>query len=389
MGTGPTLVNKRILILNSGSSSLKYSVFRVNPITGLDRLDHGLIEGVGGAGPKHHAEALERVMALLDDEDKLTAVGHRVVHGGDHFGAATRIDDPVVEAIRTLVPLAPLHNPANLEGILACLRIWPDVPQIAVFDTAFHQSMPESAYRYPLPDAFFENHHIRRYGFHGTSYQSIVRRMARHLDKRTEQINLIAFHLGNGASVCRIEAGQSRDTSMGMTPLGGLMMGGRSGDLDPGVVLHLLKGVGLSTDRLDALLNRESGLRGVAGTNDMRDILAGCQRGDPHCQLAFDLYIKSARHFLGAYLIEMREVDAICFSGGVGENAPEVRAQILMDLEWAGVSIDPTLNMQCKGRFSEVQNPTSRIRVMIAPQEEEREIAEQTLEVLAVPGGRA
>ena len=176
---------------------------------------------------------------------------------------------------------------------------------------------------------------------------------------------------------------------MGMTPLGGLMMGGRSGDLDPVVVLHLLKGVGLSTDRLDALLNRESGLKGVAGTNDMRDILAGCQRGDPHCQLAFDLYIKSARHFLGAYLIEMREVDAICFSGGVGENAPEVRAQILMDLEWAGVSIDPTLNMQCMGRFTEVQNPASRIRVVIAPQEEEREIAEQTLEVLAVSGGRA
>ena len=377
-------MSKRILILNSGSSSLKYSEFHVVAERRLELTAHGLIEEIGGQGPPDHGAALTEVMRSLGKELNLLAIGHRVVHGGDRFSDAQVIDSGVIEAIQAAAPLAPLHNPANLQGILACLRLWPNVPQVAVFDTAFHQTMPESAYRYPLPEAYFKDHRIRRYGFHGTSYRSIVRRMAIHLGKKPSDLNLIAFHLGNGASVCRIQEGQSRDTSMGMTPMGGLMMGGRSGDLDPGLVLYLMRGIGLSQSAVGSLLNRDSGLKGVAGSSDMRTILQGCRDGDPRSLLGFDLFVHSVRHFLGAYLLEMPDLDAICFSGGIGENAPEIRAAVLKNLSWSGIGIDPGMNEQKNGCFGEIQSPSSRVLVVIVPTNEELEIAEQTLEALDI-----
>ena len=377
-------MSEQILILNSGSSSLKYSVFRMGSDRSLDLLTHGLIESIGGTGPSDHTEALTQVMTSLGVTFQLFAIGHRVVHGGERFSNAVIIDSEVVEAIRSLVPLAPLHNPANLEGIQACLRLWPKVHQVAVFDTAFHQTMPQSAYRYPLPESYFKDHGVRRYGFHGTSYRSIHRRMASYLQKAPETLNLIAFHLGNGASICRIQSGRSVDTSMGLTPMGGLIMGSRSGDLDPGLVLYLLRDLDLSVEAVDDLLNRESGIKGVAGSNDMRLILEGCRKEDPCSMLAFQIFIRSIRHFLGAYLLEMPELDAICFTGGIGENAPEVRSSVLKDLQWAGIRIDQGLNGRNNGCFGEIHHVSSRTRIVIVPTEEEREIAEQTLEVLAL-----
>ncbi|MGB5268612.1 MAG: acetate kinase, partial [Polyangiales bacterium] len=337
----------RVLVLNSGSSSIKYQLFDMRQRTLLaggvaerigepdGRLVHGqrdasnvLREKINEAEFSNHGAALDAIVKSLDDsalaEDgsELIGIGHRVVHGGEAFREPCLIDARVIETIRELSPLAPLHNPANLLCIEMSLARRPNVPQVAVFDTAFHQSLPPRAYRYAVPDEWYAAHGVRRYGFHGTSCAHVSKQAALQLGRPLRELNLIVLHLGNGASATAISNGKSVDTSMGLTPLEGLVMGTRSGDLDPGAILYLARQRGLSVDAIDAELNRESGLAGVCGISDMRDVLRREASGDPRAQLALDLYTYRIRKYIGAYMAALGEVDAIVFTAGVGENSP-------------------------------------------------------------------
>ena len=260
------------------------------------------------------------------------AVGHRVVHGGERFSEPALVDDEVVAAVEELVPLAPLHNPANLEGIAVARKLFPDLPQVAVFDTAFHHTMPEVAYTYAVPRAWRDEHHIRRYGFHGTSHAYVSREAARALGRPVEDVNVIVLHLGNGASATAVRGGASVDTSMGLTPLEGLVMGTRSGDLDPAVHMHLHRSLGWSLEDIDRALNRESGLKGLAGENDFREVMRLRAAGDAAAALAFDVYCYRIRKYVGAYYAVLGTVDAVVFTAGVGEHSPELRAAALSGL---------------------------------------------------------
>ena len=391
----------KLLVLNSGSSSLKYRLFDFQE--GKRVLASGVIARIGeppqaGESPPHadHRQALaELVRRLLEsgnlrDESELYAIGHRVVHGGEAFSAAVAVDETVVEAIRAAVPLAPLHNPANLLGIELCRERWPHVPQVAVFDTAFHQTMPAAAYRYALPEEYYRRLRIRRYGFHGTSFLALTRRVAAHLGRPPEALNLIALHLGNGASAVAIRGGRSVDTSMGLTPLAGLMMGTRCGDLDPSVVLYLLREHGLSADEIAGLLNERSGLKGVAGSNDMRDVLARAAEGEASARLGLAMYAYQIRKYIGAYLAVLGRVDAVVFTGGVGEHAAPIRRDALSGLEGLGLSLDETANVLADGeRLAELQAPGSAAKILIVPADEELEIAEQTARVVRERAGAA
>ena len=320
----------KILVLNAGSSSLKFKLFEMAP---LSVLIEGAVEEIVPGGYPAAIEEMEGVLRAqgLDSLGEVDAIGHRVVHGGERFVESVVIDDEVVGAIEALIPLAPLHNPANLEGIRTARLHAPDVPQVAVFDTAFHQSMPEVAYRYALPEAMYEEG-IRRYGFHGTSHGYVARQAAKRLKMPLEKTHLITLHLGNGASACAVQGGQSIDTSMGMTPLEGLVMGTRSGDLDPAILLYLAREKGYTINQLDRLLNRESGLTGVCGEHDMRRIHARIAEGDTEAALARDLFVYRIRKYIGAYVAVLGRVDALVFTGGIGENDAVIRAMILEDL---------------------------------------------------------
>ena len=280
----------------------------------------------------------------------MVAVGHRVVHGGSRFAEPALVDDALIEEVSKLVPLAPLHNAANLEGLRVARRLFPDVPQVAVFDTAFHQTMPPVAYTYAVPQAWREEHRIRRYGFHGTSYAFVSREAARLLGQPVDETNLIVLHLGNGASATAIRGGQSVDTSMGFTPLEGLVMGTRSGDLDPAVHAHLHRELGWSIDAVDNALNRESGLKGLTGHNDFREVLALRAQGDEAARLAFDVYAYRIRKYVGAYLAVLGRVDAVVFTAGVGQHSPELRAASLAGLELLGIEIDQARNSRTAPR---------------------------------------
>ncbi|AVT33671.1 acetate kinase [Plantactinospora sp. BC1] len=366
----------RVLVVNCGSSSLKYRLFDGSRI-----VRRGLVERIGepDGGAPDHSTALRDVLAGLDLAN-LDVVGHRVVHGGTEFTGPTLVDDAVVAAIERLIPLAPLHNPANLTGIAVARQLLPDVPQVAVFDTAFHTTMPPEAATYALDSDLAGRLGVRRYGFHGTSHSYVARRTADLLGRRPDQLDLITLHLGNGASACAVSAGRSVATSMGMSPLAGLVMGTRSGDLDPAVMFHLHRVGGLSVPEIDELLNHRGGLLGLTGDNDMRAVLRRRAAGDPAATLAFDVYSRRITEYVGAYLAVLGRLDAITFTGGVGEHAVEVRAAALAGLAGLGIVVDPARNERGEQIISAPDAPVS---VCVVATDEEREIADQALAVLS------
>ncbi|WP_329364467.1 acetate kinase [Streptomyces sp. NBC_00669] len=377
----------RVLVLNSGSSSVKYQL--------LDMADHsrpaaGVVERIGEeGGVADHAEALRQVARQLDeqglglDSPALAAVGHRVVHGGTRFTEPTLITDEVVAEIEKLVPLAPLHNPANITGIKVARELRPDLPQVAVFDTAFHATIPEAAARYAIDAATADRYGIRRYGFHGTSHAYVSRATAALLGREPAEVNVIVLHLGNGASASAVRGGECVDTSMGMTPLEGLVMGTRSGDIDPAVVFHLERVGGLGSDEIDALLNKRSGLLGLCGDNDMREIGRRMGEGDPAARLAFDVYVHRLRRYVGAFTAVLGRVDAIAFTAGVGENSAAVRAAALRDLEALGIALDPVHNAVRAGGARLISTAASRVAVAVVPTDEEFEIARDTYHLVS------
>jgi acetate kinase len=364
-------VVSRILVVNSGSSSVKYRLF-----DGGDTVSHGIVERIGepGASVADHDQALRQVMGELDLAG-LAAVGHRVVHGGLRFTEPTLINDEAVAAIESLVPLAPLHNPPNLAGIAAARALLPDTPQVAVFDTAFHRSLPPAAATYAIDAEIAGRHGIHRYGFHGTSHAYVSRRTAALLDRPLAGVNVITLHLGNGASACAVAGGRSVATSMGLTPLEGLVMGTRSGDLDPAVVFHLHRAAGLTVDKIDELLNHRSGLQGLAGMNDMRELLAARALGDESAMLAFDVYCHRIKSYVGAYYALLGRVDAITFTAGVGENSAEVRAAALAGLDRLGIAVDAQRN---RAGAPVISPDGAEVAVCVVPTDEELEIATQT-----------
>ncbi|WP_327288627.1 acetate/propionate family kinase [Streptomyces sp. NBC_01198] len=372
----------RVLVLNSGSSSVKYQLI---DMADGQRLAAGVVERIGEpGGVADHARALRQAAVDLKarglglDSPELAAVGHRVVHGGTRFTAPTLITDEVLAGIEDLVPLAPLHNPANITGIKVARELRPDLPQVAVFDTAFHATLPEAAARYAIDLATADRYGIRRYGFHGTSHAYVSRATAALLGKEPTEVNVIVLHLGNGASASAVRGGVCVDTSMGLTPLEGLVMGTRSGDLDPAVVLHLERVAGMSTDEVDTLLNKKSGLLGLCGDNDMREIGRRMAAGDSAAQLAFDVYVHRIRRYVGAFTAVLGRVDAITFTAGVGENSAAVREAALSGLNNLGVTMDPLRNAVRGTAPRLVSADSSRIAVAVVPTDEELEIARET-----------
>ncbi|KOG39422.1 acetate kinase [Streptomyces decoyicus] len=396
-----TATATRVLVLNSGSSSVKYQLIDMNDGT---RLAVGLVERIGeqtsrlahtplaAGGDKRETEgaiadhdaALKAVAAELAadglglDSPQLAAIGHRVVHGGLKFTEPTVIDDAVLKEIERLVPVAPLHNPANLTGIRTAQAMRPDLPQVAVFDTAFHATMPEYAARYAIDVETADAHRIRRYGFHGTSHAYVSRKTAALLGKDPSEVNVIVLHLGNGASASAVAGGRCVDTSMGLTPLEGLVMGTRSGDIDPAVTFHLKRVAGMSTDEIDVLLNKKSGLIGLCGDNDMREIRRRIDEGDERAELAFDIYIHRLKKYIGAYSAVLGRVDAVAFTAGVGENAAPVREAAVAGLEEMGMAVDASLNAIRSDEPRLISPEYARVAVAVVPTDEELEIAQQT-----------
>ncbi|WP_344951492.1 acetate kinase [Sphaerisporangium flaviroseum] len=364
-----------ILVINSGSSSVKYQLIDLD---GPERTKPGKIENIGEPGsevPDHEA-ALTRVADEVSAHSgELTAIGHRVVHGGPVFIEPTLITDEVVKHIQEAVPLAPLHNPANLAGIEVTRRLWPDLPQVAVFDTAFHSTMPLAARTYAVDHEVAQRYGLRRYGFHGTS-TAYVSRVAAELVDRAGLANVIVLHLGNGASATAVAAGRCVDTSMGMTPLEGLVMGTRSGDLDPGTIFHLIRG-GMAPDEVESMLIERSGLLGLCGDNDMRAVLARVESGDEAAALAYDVYCHRLRKYIGAYCAVLGEVDVIAFTGGVGENSALVRRSVLSGLEHMGIRLDPLRNMSGDAKRL-ISADDSDVVIAVVPTDEELEIARET-----------
>lgn len=396
----------RVLVLNSGSSSVKYQLLDMRDSSRLavglverigeetSRLKHTPLHGGGesreASGPiPDHEAALKAVSEELArdglglDSPELAAIGHRVVHGGKSFTEPTVIDDAVLAEIERLIPVAPLHNPANLTGIRTARALRPDLPQVAVFDTAFHTTMPESAARYAIDVKTADEHRVRRYGFHGTSHAYVSRATAELLGQAPEDVNVIVLHLGNGASASAVRSGKCVDTSMGLTPLEGLVMGTRSGDLDPAVIFHLARVGGLSTDEIDTLLNKRSGLVGLCGDNDMREIRRRVDEGDEQAQLAFDIYIHRLRKYIGAYYAVLGRVDAVAFTAGVGENAAPVREAAIAGLEELGLAVDAALNAVRSDEPRLISPAGSRVAVAVVPTDEELEIATQTFALVA------
>jgi acetate kinase len=381
-----------VLVINSGSSSLKY---QVRDVAEGSVLTEGLIERIGVSnggqgdgevvGPADHAEALEQVDAAIHEVlggKQLDAVGHRVVHGGERFGEPVLIDNEITRAIERLNPLAPLHNPANVLGIRAITRKWPDMPQVAVFDTAFHRSLPEHAWRYAVPDELYTNHGIRRYGFHGTSHEYVTNRAAALLDIPVEEFDGVIAHLGNGASVTAIRGGKSVDTSMGFTPLEGLVMGTRSGDLDPSILVFLAR-TGWNAEDLDSMLNRESGLKGLAGNNDMRSVVEAAESGDSRAATALAVASYRLAKYIGGYHVAVGGAKTLVFTAGIGENSHQFRALVGEKLGALGIELDAGLNSERSKEPRVISTEASAIPVLVVPTDEERAIAEATAAAVA------
>lgn len=365
------------LVLNCGSSSVKYQVVDT---TQEEPLAVGLVERVD-----NHTEAIQQIIASLDEPGSgvtladLTVVGHRVVQGGAEFSAPTIIDDEVEKKIAVLATLAPLHNPPNLAGISAARAAFPNIPHVAIFDTAFHATLPEAAYTYAIDRRVAAEHGVRRYGFHGTSHSYVSRETARLMGKQVEDLNTIVLHLGNGASATAVKAGKSVDTSMGLTPLEGLVMGTRSGDIDPAVVTHLARTAGMTVDEVDTLLNRQSGMLGLTGYSDMRDVNDAIDAGSHEAKVAMDVYCRRIRGYIGQYYAQLGHLDAVTFTAGVGENDDVVRAGSLEGLEELGIKIDLERNAGRKKQPTLISADDSRIQVWVIPTNEEREIATQSV----------
>jgi acetate kinase len=367
----------RVLVLNSGSSSLKYQL--VDSDTG-ERLVGGVVEEV-----VDHASALREVVAEIERlEQPIDAIGHRVVHGGDVFSEPARVDDDLVEVVRRLASLAPLHNPANLAGIEAARATWPTVSQVAVFDTAFHRTLPPAAYRYAVPESWYERHGVRRYGFHGTSHDYVSARAAEVLGRPRSELDLIVAHLGNGASITAVKHGTSVETSMGMSPLEGLVMGTRSGDIDPAVIGHVADATARTEADVLADLNRCSGLLGLCGHSDMRDIVARVEAGDDAAELALDVFCHRIKKYVGAYVAVLGGCDALVFTAGIGEHSALVRARVCSGLEVFGIAVDEQRNERSALVIS---RDDASIAVLVVPTDEEHAIAEQTARLVSDPCG--
>jgi len=392
------MASQTVLIINCGSATVKYQLLELPSETVIVK---GVFDGIGQQQASHsycwqdesgHSHDEKLVMTSLSyltcfvaisdvlnkhELAKPDAIGHRVVHGGELFNRPTLIDVPVLAQIEQLSSLAPLHNPANVQGIEECLNLFPDIPQVAVFDTAFHQTLPEYAYRYPVPEKWYSEYHIRKYGFHGSSHRYVAQQAADYLHTPLSQLNVITLHLGNGASMAAIKQGQCIDTSMGFTPLEGLMMGSRSGDVDPAISLHLQQQYAMTTEQISDDLNHHSGLLAVAGSYDMRQILSQREQGDVNSQLALDMYCYRIKKHIGSYIASLGYVDALVFTGGVGENSAPIRWQVCDNLSGLGIEIDAARNEQSIDDMVDISGTESRVRTLVIRSNEELQIARE------------
>ena len=395
----------KILVINAGSSSLKYQLIDMDTENVMAK---GLCERIGIDGSKlnhtpgdadkvviekpmkDHADAINMVIAALVDKDhgviadmgEISAVGHRVVHGGELFSKSVVITDEVKKAIESCNDLAPLHNPANLIGITACEKAMPGVPQVAVFDTAFHQTMPKEAYMYAIPYKYYENYKVRRYGFHGTSHRYVTQRAAAMLGKKVEDLKIITCHLGNGSSITAVKNGESVDTTMGFTPLAGVPMGTRSGDIDPAILQFIMNKENIDIDKMNSILNKESGVLGVSElSSDFRDLSAATAEGNKKTELAEQMFIYNVKKYIGAYAVAMGGVDAIVFTAGIGENNGEYRKAMIAGLEFMGIGIDDEKN-SIRGCEVDVSSADAKVKTLVIPTNEELMIALDTKELL-------
>lgn len=335
------------------------------------------------AAMKHVFEALlHPEKGLISSLDEINAIGHRVLHGGEELTDSIIIDEHVKEVVREYVKFGPLHNPANLMGIEACEALVPGKPNVAVFDTSFHQTMPASSYMYGIPYEYYEKYRIRKFGFHGTSHKYITRRTAEILNKPLNEVNIITVHLGNGSSLAAVKDGKCLDTSMGLTPLEGLVMGTRCGDLDPTVLTFLIEEEGIKPSDLNQMLNKKSGFLGISGlSSDARDLEAAAEAGNERAQLALDMFVNRCQRYLGGYMLELKKVDAICFAGGIGENSPEMRERLLGGLEFFGIQLDEEAN-KVRGKETKISTEDSKVQVWVVPTNEELMIARDTLDLV-------
>ena len=395
-----------IIVLNCGSSSIKYQLFDMPSQRVVAK---GLVDKIGlkGAGIKHemedgtkasisgeildHKQGIEYLFGILISKkygclktiDEIKAVGHRVVHAGEKYGGSVRINESVVQALEETIDLAPLHNPPNLDGINAISTLLPDVEQVGVFDTAFHQTMPKYSYLYGVPYSLYEKHGVRRYGFHGSSHKYVSQKAADLLGKDISEVNIITCHLGNGASIAAVQKGKSLDTSMGMTPIEGLMMGTRSGDLDIGALFHIIKKEEITLSTANIMINKFSGVLGVSGvSSDMRDVEIAAEEGHERAQLALQMYQYRVRKYIGAYAAAMGGVDAIVFTGGIGENDWITRKEAVKGLEFMGAELDHDVNTKLRGKQTIISKESSRIKLMLIPTNEELVIASDTFEII-------
>ncbi|MGE4567819.1 MAG: acetate/propionate family kinase [Bacteroidales bacterium] len=394
----------KIIVLNCGSSSIKYQFLDMETETVLAR---GGVEKIGLVGSfiKHetaegpvviegeildHQSGIEYLLGVLMSKkygcisnfDQIDAVGHRVVHAGEHYNSSVLISDDVIQKLEQCVDLAPLHNPSNLAGIRAMKALMPEVPQVGVFDTAFHQSMPDFAYNYAIPHSLYTKYGVRRYGFHGTSHRFVAARACEALGRDPERTNLITCHLGNGSSITAIKNGKSFDTSMGMTPVEGLIMGTRCGDLDAGVLTYIMQREELDVTTLNSFINKHCGLIGISGvSSDMREIRKAASEGNERAKLAIEMLCYRVKKYIGSYLAAMGGADLLVFTGGIGENVDTVRARILTGMAFMGLDFDPEINAQCHGTEQVISKPGSKITIMVVPTNEELVIARDTLRI--------
>ncbi len=396
----------KILILNCGSSSIKYQFIETNTrivqakgsvdrigmkgaILSQERKDGDRVKIAGEI--VDHQIGVEYILSILlsenhgviQDRSEIEAVGHRVVHGGEKFTGSVLIDSEVVTGLQDCIELAPLHNPPNIKGIQACQRLLPNVPMVGVFDTAFHHTLPNYAYLYGLPYVLYTRYGVRRYGFHGSSHLYVSQRVAVLLEKPAEKLRIITCHLGNGCSMAAVNCGKSIDTTMGFTPMEGLLMGTRCGDLDPAAVLHVMGSENLSITEANAMLNKHSGLYGISGvSSDMREIIEEMDEGNKRAKLAFDIFCYRVKKYIGAYIVAMEGVDSIVFTGGIGENAPQVRTAALSGLDFLGIELDPRLNGRMSKSERAIHGQNSRVAIIVIPTNEELVIALDTERVI-------
>ncbi len=396
----------KVLVVNAGSSSMKYQLFDMDNEQVIAK---GAMDRIGlGGGSEHkytangetvketelnipnHEDAIQRVLNKLTDAkvgviksmDEIDAVGHRVVHGGDKFACSVKITDEVIQMMESLIDLAPLHNPANLQGIAACQAVMPNTPMVGVFDTAFHQTMPAKSFIYGLPYEAYTDHMVRRYGFHGSSHKFVSQRCAEILGKKPEELNIVSCHLGNGSSIAAVQGGKCIDTTMGLTPLEGLPMGTRCGNIDPAIIRYLMNKYNMNIDEMDAYLNKKSGVLGISGVgSDFRDLAAAAEAGNMRARLALDIFTYSVKKFIGAYAAAMGGVDAVVFTAGIGENDDTVREASIDGLEFLGIEMDRELNKTIHGKEQIVSTESSKVKVLVIPTNEELVIARDTKEL--------